>query len=399
MLQTRQFVSGGTGNTCLRNLRSWSSCHILPGATLQTEVVRTFTSPVGKETGSRASENQRGLRAIDLVQRMRESKEKTKSRKIPKTKNPKETHTDISPLQRRVLQLKQLSQQLQNVHPNVLAKALHKSIIFKNQDLIAINKPYGVPLHDTADATTSIKQVLPVLAKMLHGMRTETRLHICHSLDKDTSGILLLAQSEEAADHIHSLFKGLQMERKYWVVAVGVPVPSEGVVDIPVIEREVTGAQPHFKMGLSPLFRTSDSGEGVTQVRANRHAQSAVTQYRVLDSTDGCSLVELQAVTAVKHQLRVHMAYALGCPILGDHKYAHWNKLAPQQLPGGVLRRLGLEQSKARHLPLHLHHRQLTVPGFRGQRDLTISCRLPRFFTSSLQRLQITSPEKTGTET
>lgn len=51
------------------------------------------------------------------------------------------------------------------------------------------------------------------------------------------------------------------------------------------------------QMGLSPLFRTSDSGEVVTQVRANRHAQSAVTQYRVLDSTNGCSLVELQAVT------------------------------------------------------------------------------------------------------
>lgn len=90
MHQTRQFVSGGTGNTCLRRLRSWSSSHILPVATLQTQVVRTFMSPVEKETGSRASQNQRGLRAIDLVQRMRESKEKTKSQKKPKTKNLKE---------------------------------------------------------------------------------------------------------------------------------------------------------------------------------------------------------------------------------------------------------------------------------------------------------------------
>ena len=71
---------------------------------------------------------------------------------------------------------------------------------------------------DTTGATTSIQSVLPVLAKMLHGMRTETRLHICHSLDKDITGTLLLAQTEEAADHIHTLFKALQVERKYWYI-------------------------------------------------------------------------------------------------------------------------------------------------------------------------------------
>ncbi|XP_062400793.1 pseudouridylate synthase RPUSD4, mitochondrial [Sardina pilchardus] len=401
---TKLFVYGGIGNGCLHCLKTWSSCQILSVASLQAQVVRTLMRPVGKETGGEVSKSKSGLKAIDLVNRERESKGTSKSRKIPKTENFKETHTDASPVQQRVSQLKQLSQQLQKVHPNVLAKALHKSIIFQNQDVIAINKPYGVPLHDTTDGTTSIKHVLPVLAKMLHGMRTEKRLHICHSLDKDTTGTLLLAQTEEAANHIHSLFKALQMERKYWAVVVGVPVPSEGVVDIPVIERGVTGAQPHFKMGLSPLFRASDNGEGVTRVRANRNAQSAVTNYRVLDSTHGCSLMELQPVTAVKHQLRVHMAFALGCPILGDHKYAHWNKLAPQQLPERVIRCLGLEQSKARHLPLHLHHRQLTVPGFKGHRELIVSCRLPRFLTSTLQKLRISIPDKKegtggGTET
>ncbi|KAK6319539.1 hypothetical protein J4Q44_G00107500 [Coregonus suidteri] len=69
---------------------------------------------------------------------------------------------------------------------------------------------------------------------------------------------------------------------------------------------------------------------------ANRQAQGAVTQYRVLDSSNGCSLVELHPITA------------LGCHIIGDHKYSHWTKLPPQKLRDGVLRRLGLEQSKAR---------------------------------------------------
>lgn len=97
----------------------------------------------------------------------------------------------------------------------------------------------------------------------------------------------------------------------------------------------------------------NDAGDGLTKVRAHRQAHSAVTKYQVLDSSCGCSLVELQPLTGgfqplgdtlqprflsaaasvsagVKHQMRVHMALGLSCPILGDHKYSHWNKLAPQ---------------------------------------------------------------------
>lgn len=116
-------------------------------------------------------------------------------------------------------------------------------------------------------------------------------------------------------------------------------------------------------MALSPLFKMNDAGDGLTKVRGHRQAQSAVTRYRVLDSSSGCSLVELQpftgekivlfgnlsqeiaaksvcwisfyficflVTTGAKHQMRVHMAFALACPILGDHKYSHWSKLAPQ---------------------------------------------------------------------
>lgn len=102
----------------------------------------------------------------------------------------------------------------------------------------------------------------------------------------------------------------------------------------------------------------NEAGDGTIKVRAHRQAHPAVTRYQVLDSSSGCSLVELEPVTgeetlifrggegcqlsllslwfvpvgaaAVKHQMRVHMAFALACPILGDHKYSHWSKLAPQ---------------------------------------------------------------------
>ncbi|MBN3309980.1 RUSD4 synthase, partial [Amia calva] len=147
-------------------------------------------------------------------------------------------------------------------------------------------------------------------------------------------------------------------------------------------------------MTLNPVYRIAEGGEKVSRVRANRQAHCAVTRYRVLASSGACSLVELQPITGVKHQIRVHMAYGLGCQILGDHKYANWSKLAPQKLPDGVLKKLGLEQSKVRHLPIHLHTRQLVLPGVEGHPEVTVNCPLPKFFCNSLRRLEIPLPQK-----
>jgi len=66
---------------------------------------------------------------------------------------------------------------------------------------------------------------------------------------------------------------------------------------------------------------------------------------------------------AAKHQLRVHTADCLNCPILGDHKYSSFGKLAPQQLPGKILRRFGLPRTKTRYIPLHLFHSSILIPG------------------------------------
>uniref|UniRef100_A0A673NAE9 Pseudouridylate synthase RPUSD4, mitochondrial n=1 Tax=Sinocyclocheilus rhinocerous TaxID=307959 RepID=A0A673NAE9_9TELE len=322
-----------------------------------------------RETEAVASNGKTGLKAADIANRLRSEKEK-------RVNDKKEV--PVSPLQNRVNELKQFTQQLQSVHTSVLAKALFRGILYEDKNIIAINKPYGVPLHNVDGIRNSI---------------AGSQLHLCHSLEKENTGVLILAKTEEAAEHVQTLIRSHNVERKYLAVTVGVPVPSEGVIDIPIIEKEVTGPQPHFKMGLSPLFKVSEEGDGVTRVRAHRQAQSAVTQYRVLDSTSGCSLVELQPVTGVKNQLRVHMALALTCTILGDHKYAHWNKLAPQKLPEGILRRLGLVQSKTRYLPLHLHSRRIILPGVKGHSDITVSCPLPKYF-NTLKRLQIPLPGK-----
>lgn len=317
------------------------------------------------------------FRAADLAEKIRREKTEILNK------------TQVSPVQRKVQELRQLTRQLQVVHPNVLAKALLRGLLFQNQEFLAINKPYGVPVHGGPGVRNSIADVLPIMAKMIDGVRAESELHLCHRLDKETTGTMLLARSEDAACRIQELFRTHQVEKKYWVLCLGVPVPSEGVIDIPIVEKEICHPQPHYKMTLSPIYRLRDGGEGVTRIQANQQAHGAVTRYKVLGSAGGCSLVELHPITGVKHQIRVHMAYALGCTILGDHKYSHWNKLAPQKLPEGVLRKMGLEQSKARYLPLHLHASQLSLPGIRGDVDITVQCPLPKFFTSSLRKLRI----------
>ncbi|CAN9511759.1 unnamed protein product [Ophioblennius macclurei] len=374
-----------------------SGCRRLVSVCVRSSGLSKLLSPVrshataakrapGSDTGDK-----RPLKAIDLARKVQREKQREKEKEKEKLGS---SEAPMSAQQKKLAELKRFSTQLQNVHPNVLAKHLHRGVLYRDQDLLVVNKPYGVPVRDDP-RLTSISSVLPVLSKMIDGMKvkSDSQLFPCLALEKDATGVLLLARNEETVEHILTLNKSNQVQKTYWVVTVGIPVPSEGVIDIPIIEREVTGPQPHYKMALSPLFKMNDAGDGVVKVRGHQQAQRAVTKYTVLDSSSGCSLVELQPFTGVKHQLRVHMALALGCPILGDHKYSHMDKLAPQKLPERVLGKLGLEQAKIRHVPLHLHARQLSLPGG-SQAHIDVSCPLPKYFTQTLSRLYLTPPEK-----
>ncbi|XP_036048892.1 mitochondrial RNA pseudouridine synthase RPUSD4 [Onychomys torridus] len=325
----------------------------------------------------------RPLNAQRLAEKLRAQKQEQKTKKIPVPTNP---------VQRRVQELVRFTQQLQRVHPNVLAKELSRGILHQDKDLVVINKPYGLPVHGGPGVQLCITDVLPILAKMLRGHKAEP-LHLCHRLDKETTGVMVLAWEKDVAHQVQELFRTRQVEKKYWAITVRAPLPSAGVVDIPIVEKEVQGQQQHHKMTLAPGYRM-DNGKMV-KVRANRNAHVAVTQYQVLSSTPSSALVELQPITGIKHQLRVHLSFGLDCPILGDHKYSDWSRLAPQKLSAGTLKKLGLQQAKARYIPLHLHARQLILPAL-GSRteELLLACKLPRFFACSLHRLGLEMPNQ-----
>ncbi|CAO2635591.1 Pseudouridylate synthase RPUSD4, mitochondrial [Lemmus lemmus] len=342
---------------------------------------RPFT-PGSKPFCSSATTS-RPLNAQRLAEKLRVQKQEQKTKKMPGSTNP---------VQRRVQELVRFTQQLQRVHPNVLAKELSRGILHQDKDIVVINKPYGLPVHGGPGVQLCISDVLPILAKRLRGHKAEP-LHLCHRLDKETTGVMVLAWEQDMAHQVQELFRTRQVEKKYWAITVRAPLPSAGIIDIPIVEKKVQGQQQHHKMTLAPSYRM-DNGKMV-KVRANRDAHVAVTQYQVLSSTPSSALVELQPVTGIKHQLRVHLSFGLDCPILGDHKYSDWNRLVPQKLSAGTLKKLGLQQTKARYIPLHLHARQLILPALGARREeLLLACKLPHFFANSLHRLGLDVPNQ-----
>ncbi|KAK2166706.1 hypothetical protein NP493_1293g01033 [Ridgeia piscesae] len=185
------------------------------------------------------------------------------------------------------------------------------------------------------------------------------------------------------------MFKKREVVKRYWVITKGVPNPLEGVIDIPMAEAEVEGK---YRMALRPNY----TSETKLLMRSSHKVKKreAVTNYRVLDSHQSTALVECQPESGVKHQIRCHLAFGLNTPILGDHKYSHYSKIAPQKLYPDILQRLGVRQAKVRHLPMHLHAVNVILPEFNNGHNVFISARLPRHFVQNMKWLKLKVPKR-----
>ncbi|KAG8433382.1 hypothetical protein GDO86_017604 [Hymenochirus boettgeri] len=269
-------------------------------------------------------------------------------------------------------------------------RELKSRVVREDPELVLINKPVGLPVHGGPTVQCSLASLLPALSQLHFGRKAEP-LKVCHRLDRDTTGALLLARSTEAAERVQAALRERTAHRVYWAVCLGTPSPREGILDIPIVEKETPGPQKHYKMSLSPRFHVSKDGT-VERRRVSRSAHEAVTRYRTLGEGSGASLVELHPLTGIKHQLRVHLALALKCPVLGDHKYSHLGRLAPQKLPNSLLKALGITTQQARSLLLHLHAVQITLPPSQGDSLTALQCHLPYHFLKTLRKLQIPVP-------
>jgi len=216
------------------------------------------------------------------------------------------------------------------------AAALRALVIHKDADVIAINKPPGLAVQG---GTKTMRH----LDAMLDALRFEAseRPRLVHRLDKDTSGVLLLARNRAAAAKLADALRGRAARKIYWAAVVGVPKLKRGRIDLPLA-----------KLG-RPM------GE---RVRADaEEGKRAVTYYAVVESLGKkVAWLALMPVTGRTHQLRVHCV-ALGTPILGDGKY------------GGAKAFLSGEGISDK---LHLHAREIAIPHPRGG-TLKVTAPLP----------------------
>ncbi|MEN8237523.1 MAG: RluA family pseudouridine synthase [Pseudomonadota bacterium] len=223
---------------------------------------------------------------------------------------------------------------------------IRNSVLYQDDQLIALNKPAGLATQGGSKTIRHVDALLDVLA----GQEQE-RPRLVHRLDKDTSGVLLLARTRQAARWLTQGFKDKRFEKTYQAVVVGIPHKAEGLIDAPISK------QPG-RMGEKMRIDEQD-------------AKPAQTRYRVLKTFEkqNLSLLELQPLTGRTHQLRVHCMH-LGTPVLGDGKY------------GGK----SAHPFDKRSL-LHLHACKIVVPYTTGEAR-TFAAPLPEHMRKTLENLE-----------
>ena len=176
-------------------------------------------------------------------------------------------------------------------------------IIFEDDDLLVVDKPAGMVVHPAAghETGTLVHAVLGY-APELEGIGGEERPGVVHRLDKETSGLILLAKNERAHRWLQDQFRLRKVEKVYWALVDGAPPTPSGRVEAPI------GRDPSHRKRMAIM----PPGKG----------REAVSEYVTLESFEKHTLLEFHPLTGRTHQIRLHCMF-LGCPIVGDKVYGH----------------------------------------------------------------------------
>ena len=174
---------------------------------------------------------------------------------------------------------------------------LKQAIVYENNDILVLNKPYGLSVQGGTGIKHCLVDYFPLLCN--------DKLRIVHRIDKDTSGILLLAKNVATAVKLTEMFKKREVHKKYLAVLSGIPLKKSGTIKTYIFQSN--------EDNIAYNART-------TEERYN--GKEAITKYNVIktNKTKKMSLVEFFPLTGRKHQIRLH-AQHIKCPIVGDEKY------------------------------------------------------------------------------
>lgn len=217
---------------------------------------------------------------------------------------------------------------------------IEKSILFEDDDVLVLNKPFGIAVQG---GTGTKRHIDGILAGMVD--RFADRPRLVHRLDRDTTGVLLVAKHRDAAAKLGRIFQTRSAAKTYWALVKGVPKPPQGRVEAPLVKASGPDGD---------RVRKALPGE-------QEKAMHATTHYSVIDRAGHTAAwVSLKPVTGRQHQLRAHMAL-IGHPIAGDNKY-EGDKNLPENL----------------EMKLHLHARRLVIPHPRaGNPKIDVTAPLP----------------------
>jgi 23S rRNA pseudouridine1911/1915/1917 synthase len=227
-----------------------------------------------------------------------------------------------------------------------VAQDIALDIVFEDDHLLVVDKPAGMVVHPAAGNAdgTLVNALLHHCAGRLSGIGGVARPGIVHRIDKDTSGLLVVAKTDRAHEGLAAQFARHSLHRAYQAIVAGVPAPPAGTID-------------------APLARSSADRKKMAIVRENR-GKRAVTRYRMLRPLRDAALVECRLETGRTHQVRVHMA-SIGHPLLGDPVYG---RARPEHRD--VLKRLGFHRQA-------LHAAELGFVHPVSKQDLTFKSALP----------------------
>ncbi|MGI8704854.1 MAG: RluA family pseudouridine synthase [Sphingomicrobium sp.] len=201
-----------------------------------------------------------------------------------------------------------------------VAQNIPLTIVFEDSHLLVVDKPAGLVVHPAAGNRdgTLVNALIHHCGESLSGIGGVARPGIVHRIDKDTSGLLLVAKTDVSHEGLARQFAAHSIDRRYLAIASGVPKTSKGIID-------------------APLARSSANRKKIAIVEDGR-GKRAVTHWKRLELLDDAALVECSLETGRTHQVRVHMA-SIGHPLIGDPVYGRSGKAH-----GELLKRLGFHR-------------------------------------------------------
>jgi len=232
---------------------------------------------------------------------------------------------------------------------SIQAEDIELDIVYEDNDLLVVNKPQGMVVHPAPGAwSKTMVNALLFHCKNLSGINGVIRPGIVHRIDKDTTGLLVVAKNDHSHNYLAAQIKEHSVTRKYRAVVHGVLSEPSGTINAPI------GRDPKDRKKMAVVLK---------------NCKDAVTHYYVLERLNEFTMIRAELETGRTHQIRVHMAY-IGQPVLGDPLYGP--RKCPFDLKGQML---------------HAETLGFNHPGTGKRMEFT--CEPPKSFMDVVERLRI----------